>query len=1485
MPQRRPPPGSQPVSPGPVSAPCPEAAGLSVVGIGASAGGLDACTKLVAAIQPGSGTAFVLVQHLDPTHASMMVELLAGQTSLTVREAADGLPLAADHLYVIPAGTDLSVNGDMLHLSPRRGTQGARLPFDFLLQSLAAAYGRHAAGIVLSGTGADGSAGLAAIKRAGGLAIVQDPAEAAYGEMPQNAIATGRPDRVLPVALIPAALLGWHRGRLEPSHQPAVQPGAARPGLPGPVRPGLPGAARPELPGAVRPELVDIIGLLRSRTRHDFGEYKHGTLQRRAERRMALAGIGPGEMARYLRLLQDDDAELDLLAKDLLIHVTEFFRDPAVFGYLAEHIIPGMVRQHSTNVPLRIWAPGCSTGEEIYSLAMLFQEEIARSECPVRLQLFASDIDADAVAAARDGLYPATIVASVSAERLSRFFVQEDDGWRVAAELRSLVVFTVQDVLSDPPFSRLDMISCRNLLIYFQPDAQEKAVSLFHFALSEDGLLMLGPVETPGTIAGRFAAVDKAQRIYRRVGRSRVDRFSPVIPAGTGVRLRAAPGVRPLSRQLALAELGRRLVLDGYAPAAVLVNQANECVFSLGPTDRYLRLAPGHPTHDLLATVRSGLRAKLRTALDQARRGNARAAVECDAEQVVIEALPVLDEGEALLLVCFVPMLQAKPVAAPAAAPEAPHYAELERQLDTARTDLQIAIRDLDFSVEEQKAVNEEALSVSEEFQSTNEELLASKEELQSLNEELTVLNSQLQETLERQRTTADDLQNVLYSTNVATLFLDRDLCIRFFTPATRALFAILPSDVGRPLADLRSLAIDPALEGDVAAVLAGLQPAEREIEAADGQWFRRRILPYLAHGGRIEGVVITFNDITNQKRIAEALEEAKRESDGANTAKSRFLAAASHDLRQPLQTLSLLQGLLAKTVEGEKAQSFVARQDDVLGTMTAMLDALLDISQIEAGVTRANPERFSISEILVRKRAEFGYPATAQGLKFRVVDCAQQVYSDPQLLRQIIRNLLSNALKYTGSGKILLGCRRHGSMLSVEVWDTGIGIPAGELQAIFEEYHQVSNAARERSRGLGLGLSIVQRLSTLLGHRIQVRSVEGKGSMFAIEIPLAANPAPASKPASMVAGKAAPVAEQSCSTILVIEDDPDLRDLLGLLLETRGYVVLSAHDGPAAIALAQDGPAGPDLILADFNLPGSFNGVQSVARIRQQTRRSVPAIILTGDISTVTRQEILAEGCTQINKPADHGELLRTVAAMLAHDETAATAAPVEVFRQDAASRVFVVDDDAVVRAALRSVLEDDGRHVEGFADGEAFLASGHHAGPGCLLIDAYLPGMTGLDLLHHLQQAGSRLPSVMITGRSDVAMAVQAMKAGASDFIEKPVNRQDLLASIDRALDQARDKGKQVVWREDAARNVASLTPRQRQIMARVVAGEPSKNIAADLAISQRTVENHRATIMRKTGAASLPALARLVLAATWDAKADVPEQAGAVPVSETA
>ncbi len=1392
--------------------------------------------------------AFILAQHLGPTHESLIVDLLSAHTSMRVLQAVDGATIEKEHLYIIPPATYLTVAAGQLHLSQPKTPHSARLPFDHLLASLAEACGQSAICVVLSGNGADGSVGLRAINRNLGLVIAQTPEEAAYDGMPHNAILTGAVDLVLDVAAIPPALIDYGRRITALQAQGDQQP-------------------RDEAQKYV-PEIVD---LLRAKTPLDFRPYKPGTLQRRIERRMAMASIETDGMGRYLDVLRDNSGEVERLAKDLLINVTSFFRDPGVFAFLAKEIIPDLVRNHERDEPMRLWVAGCSTGEETYSLAMLFREEIAAQNRTIRLHLFASDVDADAIATAREGFYPETIEADVSAARLARFFTREEHGYRIQSDLRATIIFAVQDLLSDPPFSRIDFISCRNLLIYLRPEAQAKAIALFHFALSDGGILLLGSAETIGSGEGYFKVISRPDRIYRHIGRSQ--------PGEVGFALTTVPGLvrlparlevfSPPPRHGSYAGLSRRLMLETFAPVAVLINRTLDCLHSSGPTDRYLRVPPGPPTHELLAIVRPELRTKLKMALQSAwhQRRRMAATIGQVTDQrgtyfIHVDMVPVVHDGEELILACF----QDRPALEldrelPATTGDNVRIDELERTLAASQLELQSALHHIEVSNEEHKAIHEEALSINEEYQSANEELLTSKEELQSLNEELTVLNAQLQETLEKQRTAANDLQNVLYSTDVATLFLDTDLKIRFFTPATKSLFNVIPSDIGRPLADLHSVAADLRLLEDAQTVLRTHGVNEREIEAADGACYVRRILPYRTQTSGVEGVVITFVDITDRRYISHALETAKQEAETANVAKSRFLAAASHDLRQPMQTLTLIQGLLAKELLSEKTAKRVTQLGDALSAMAGMLNTLLDINEIEAGTIHAQPVEFSVGALLRRLQEEFAYPAEAQGLGLRMVNSRLRITSDPRLLEQIVRNLIANALKYTKKGRVLLGCRRRAGGMSIEIWDTGIGIADEQLLAIFDEYHQIDNAARERSRGLGLGLSIVRRLAKLLGHHITVRSQPGKGSVFSVEIKTPVKDVIATQEVGRQPIMAQ-VATKRLGAILVVEDDPDLRELLESTLIEEGHVTLSAHDSVAAMALLAGGTIRPDLLLADFNLPNGLNGLQLASLVRTKLARNIPVIVLTGDTSNTTLHDIMLQNCLALSKPAKLEDVAGVIQRLLQNEPESRPLAHKSPLSES--SVVFVVDDDGRLRASIRSLLEDEGYVVEDFATCEEFLTAFHPGRTGCLLIDSYLPGMKGLELLQHLKEADRHLPTIMITGRSDVPMAVQAMKSGASDFLDKPFDRIELLASIDRALEQSRDESKLGAWQNEAASRIAGLTVRQRQIMDMVLAGLPNKNIATDLAISQRTVEHHRAAIMEKTGSKSLPALARLALVA---------------------
>jgi two-component system CheB/CheR fusion protein len=1433
----------------PAAAPNPKVSETEfrVVGIGASAGGLEACTKFLNALPTDSGLAYILVQHLDPHHQSMLVELLGEHTALTVRLAEDGMRLEREHLYIIPPATYLTVRTNALHLAPASMGHGARLPFDILLRSMAEELGARAVCIVLSGTGSDGSAGLLKIKAKGGLVIVQEPGDASYDGMPRSAIETGVVDLVLPVASIPDALL-------QPLRHIAV--------------------SGPKVPdGDGGDGLQEIIGLLRSRTAHDFTHYKTGTLRRRIERRMSMASVESSDMGRYVMTLKNDPVELEQLAKDLLIHITQFFRDTAVFDYLVEKPIPDLVRECPPGGLLRIWVPGCSTGEEAYSLGIALHEQIVAVKSNIKLQVFASDVDESAVATAREGLYPASIADDVSPEHLARFFNKEDGDYRVTTELRAMVIFTVQDVLTDPPFSRLDLISCRNLMIYLTPEAQRRLVALFHFALKPGGILLLGNSEVVSNADGRFELIGKEARLYRHIGQSRPGEVDFAGSRETTDSPAPVDRSRPPSRKTVLADFCRQHALETHTPATVLTNRGNECLYSLGPTERYLRVASGHATLDVLAMVGEELRPKLRTAMQRANQENAPVNIggcrtHFDGKELAFrtEVHPVQHDDEELLLIYFVDE-PATVAISEIARIDMPRVAELEAELALTKTDLRAAVRGEEIAIEAQKSVSENALSVNEEYQSTNEELLTSKEELQSLNEELGALNNQLQATLERQRTTSDDLQNVLYSTDVAKLVLDSDLNIRFFTPHTKALYHIIKTDIGRPIADLHSEAIDSTLRDDALAILKGGQPVEREIETHSSVW-TRKVLPYRTHHDAVEGVVITYTDITERKLAAEALVAAKQDAELANVAKSRFLASASHDLRQPMQTLSILQGLLASRLEGTECEELVVRLDDTLGAMSGMLNTLLDINQIEAGVVSVETVDFEVDDILVRLKNEFTYHAQAKALDLRVITNGMTVRSDPRLLEQMLRNLVSNALKYTEKGKVLIGCRRRGPFLSIEVWDTGVGIPQGELKAIFEEYYQLHNAARERSRGLGLGLSVVQRLGDLLGHRVQVSSRPGRGSGFSIEVPIQVPGMPQGATHVIPAPKDE-TAQRSAqpATVLVVEDEPELRELLVLLLLDKGYRVLATADGPEAIEIAANGSIGPDLILTDYNLPKGMNGLTVIEEVRAKLGRKIPAIILTGDISTETLTDVADAGCRQLNKPVKPSDLTQAIQDLLASLKpyaVVAPATPTDAFHMASENTVFIIDDDQNIRDGVRTLLEEHGSSVETFASSEAFLASYRQGSDGCLLVDAYLPGMNGLDLIRQLRAGGDALPAIMMTGQSDVRIAVHAMQAGAADFIEKPISAPELLTGIERALETSRDIGKLRLWRENAAKHIASLTPRQHEIMDLVLAGHPSKNIAADLGIAQRTVENHRAAIMDKTGAKSLPALARLALAA---------------------
>ncbi len=857
----RKPSGSPPVLAGGAS-PAGSGPGPVVVGLGASAGGLQALIRFFKVMPPDSGMAFVVVQHLRPDHESLTAGLLEKHTAMGVSEVVDSPEARPNHVHVIPPDKHLSIDAGRLHLHepPQKGK--VRGPIDFFLRSLATAREERAAGIIFSGSGSDGALGLIEVKARGGMTIVQDPATAEHAGMPLAAIATGAVDHVLPIEEMSRRLIGY-------AEHPYVNGGTS--------------------PGTDL--LGEVLAVLRARTKYDFGHYKKSMVLRRVQRRMGLIHVE--HYTDYLDLLRTAPEEVNGLFKDLLIGVTGFFREPEAFKVLEREVIPRIVDGRQAESPLRVWVPGCATGEEAYSLAMTVLERLTRLGQHNRVQVFASDIDEAALEVGRTGLYPESIADAVSPDRLQRFFVHEDSSYRVLQELRDTVVFATHNLVSDPPFSRLDLISCRNVLIYLEPALQSRLLALFHFALDRDGYLFLGASEAVSSHPELFEPVSKKHRVYRRIGvtpRGAVEfLYRPreqgrLVPAPERERLPVgAADIGWLAQQMLLAE---------HTPAAVVIDHRGEVLYFHGDTDRFLAQPPGQPTVDLFRLARSDLASRVRGAVRRAAEGGEQAeqvtAIRSATSrwQVRITATPIRHPrgAEGLMLVTFREEPAQRELAGGDTQPSRDGGAvgDLERELKTTRQELQSTIQEMEAFSEELQASNEEMLSVNEELQSTNEELETAKEELQSLNEELTTVNNQLEAKLAELEATNNDLTNLLASTDVATVFLDTRLRIKRYSTAIARVFNLIPSDVGRPLSDIARKFTDDHLLADAQVVLETLALSEREVHLQGGHCFLRRVTPYRTLDNRTDGVVITFSDVSDLKRIQADLEAANRRLEGS---------------------------------------------------------------------------------------------------------------------------------------------------------------------------------------------------------------------------------------------------------------------------------------------------------------------------------------------------------------------------------------------------------------------------------------------------------------------------------------------------------------------------------------------------------------------------------------------------------------------------
>jgi two-component system CheB/CheR fusion protein len=1217
-----------------------------LVAIGASAGGLEALSELLAALPPQSELACVIVQHLDPQHTSLLPELLAKKTALPVVPIQEGVAVEPRHVYVIPPNATVTMSGERLHLS-RRGSDGPHHPVDVFFRSLAEARGESAIGVVLSGGDADGALGTQAIKHGGGITFAQEPTSARFPSMPQSAIETDCVDYVLrpsEIALELARLSGHPYLRAAPP--PHSEP-------------------REEVSGTEEEEtLRRILRRLRSAHGVDFSQYKRSTVTRRLARRMALRKVE--QLPDYLTVLENDPEEVAALQQDFLIHVTGFFRDPESFDGLRMRIFPRLTEGRSPKETLRIWIPGCASGEEVYSIAIALTEYLGDRVSSAGIQFFGTDVSEAQIERARAGIYPEGIERELSTERLSRFFVKEDSHYHIAKSLRDLCIFARQDLLRDPPFSRLDLVSCRNVLIYLDVPAQRRVMQLFHYALRPQGFLQLGPSESVGAGSELFELIDKHHRIYVR---------KPAAPTGLDLgsrvpRRREVAEHEPASPEATAESVQHeadRLLLGEYAPASLLIDDALNILQVRGDTAPYLQLASGAPSLNLQRIARPELLVEIVPAISEARASGARVRREGlrvdELEQVTLEVMPVKAVSPVR---CYLIVLEdaARSRSRRAVTSSVSHLPEsekdrrlvqLERELAAMRDYLQSTMEQQEAAQEELKSANEEVLSANEEFQSTNEELETAKEELQSVNEELTTTNDELRsrnrelsglnDELKRTRGISDRARSyadaIVASVREPLLVLGLDLKVLRANPAFYRDFAIRPEQLEGRL--LRELAEEQWNVPQLLEVLEGVLSRNAPLDDYEVRYVSPERAPQTlsvsarkiqGDGERTELILLAIENVTKLRVQAEQLANEVHRKD-------EFLAMLAHELRNPLSPIThaihLLRGDGAN-VPPSKLYDLIERQTQRL---VRLVDELLDVARISRGHIELKRERVDLIDI-VQHAAEASRPRMEERrhtLTLALPEDAVCVEGDPIRLEQIVANLLENASKYTEpGGRIEVSLAEVQGQARLSVRDNGIGLAPDTLESIFGLFAQVDRSLAHSGGGLGIGLTLVRRVLSMHGGTVEARSGGlGQGTEFLIRLPIAPAraPPPRQRP-SHPSSSAHPLATSS-HRVLIVDDNADAAQSLALLARAWGHEVAVASDGPSALALAQRFE--PQRALVDIGLPG-MSGYELARRLRTQ-HPQLYLVAMTGYGRETDRREAHSAGFdVHLVKPANPHEL-----------------------------------------------------------------------------------------------------------------------------------------------------------------------------------------------------------------------------------------------------
>jgi len=1083
-----------------------------IVGIGASAGGLEAFTQLLRELPSDVNMALVLVQHLDPTYKSMLTELLSRTTSLTVLEVTDGVRVKPRHVYVIPPNTAMTISERVLHLTSRIEVEGKHMPIDHFLQSLAKDQKSRAIGVILSGTSMDGIQGLRAIKDEGGITIAQDEQSAKYYDLPRSAVAAGCVDLVLRPEDIAQELVKLSRH----PYVPYLETEGAENLLP-------------------QSDLEKIFGLLRKATKVDFADYKHATIKRRILRRMLI--LKTEKMEDYLKYLQTNPGELGSLFQDILINVTGFFREPETFEALKHEIFPSILKNRSADDAIRVWVPGCSTGEEVYSLAISLVEYLDRSRVHPSIQIFATDVNEAVLEKARQGVYAAS--ASISAERLQRFFVPTNGSVQVSKPIRRMCVFAKQDVTADPPFSKLDLIVCRNLLIYLGLALQRKLLPIFHYSLKPTGFLVLGDFETVGEFDNIFKLADKRLKIYSKkpvATRTPLD-FSSRYIAARGEQVDEPGASRQAESRAPEQEIFKeadRIMLTRYSPASAIVNGDLEIVQFRGRTGAFLEPAPGKASLNILKMARQGLMTDLRLALDKAKKSGEtvrRDAIEIRSDgkylDVNLEVVPLKTHtGYPCFLVAFE---EALPNPAPSVSrgrvrgeksgkerrTEDLKIVRLQQELSATKDYLQSIIEDKEAANEELKAANEEIQSSNEELQSTNEELETAKEELQSTNEELTTVNEELQNRNLELTQAHNDMTNLNAGANVPILMMGSDLQLRSWGPLSEKLFNLKASDLGRSIFDINLDLQTPDLKGTIEEVVAQDVDKELEVRGPHGRWFLVRIRPYRTADNKIEGAVLAFVDIDRIKQVEEELRARSEHLEDlveertmmlSNTTRMAAIGETAgmvgHDLRNPLQTIINTIHLARESMKMDEVSPTERhlRLERALDTIREQADFMNKIVSDLQDYARQTKPTFveydmqtlineTLSSISISKAVEVSSTVEPDLPKLNV---------DPSLLRRAFTNIVTNALQaMPDGGKLRIKAWRSEKLATVSFQDTGKGISEDVKAKMF------SPLFTTKEKGVGLGLAVTRRLVESHRGEIKVTSKLGEGTTFTVEIPL----------------------------------------------------------------------------------------------------------------------------------------------------------------------------------------------------------------------------------------------------------------------------------------------------------------------------------------------------------------------------------------------